>query len=79
MSVSLLPLGFMDVDGPLLGGGAFYQGVLEDSIHRVHLLVLDKGVARVFVQGLGRLCALIPEDSPGLRMNSQRCPSLTRF
>ena len=66
---------FVDIDGPLLSGGAFYRGVLEDS---VNLPVLDEGAARVFICGLGCLCTLISDDSSGLRMNSQRYPSLIR-
>jgi len=38
------PASFIDVKGSLLGGGAFYQGVTEDS---VHLPVLDKGAAKM--------------------------------
>jgi len=44
------PLGFVDVDGPLLSGGAFHKGVSEDSIH---FPVLDKGATRVFIRGPG--------------------------
>ena len=42
--------GFIDVDGPLLGGGAFYRRVPE---YGVHLPVLDEGIAQAFVCGLG--------------------------
>ena len=45
-----VPVGFLDVEGPLLGGGAFYLGVSEDD---VHLLVLDKGASKVLDWGLG--------------------------
>jgi len=34
--------GFIDIESPLLGGGAFYRGVAEDG---VHLSVLNKGAA----------------------------------
>ena len=39
-----VPAGFIDVEGHLFGGGAFYRGVTEDG---VHLLVLDNGAAKV--------------------------------
>ena len=44
------PFGFVDIKGPLLGGGAFYWGAFEDD---VHLPVLDDGAARVIGYGLG--------------------------
>jgi len=46
----VIPPGFVDVVGSLLGSGAFYRRVSEDDIH---LSVLDKGVARVFLYGIG--------------------------
>jgi len=45
-----VPAGFIDVEGPLHGGGAFYRGVVEDG---VHLPLLDKGDAKVLGWGLG--------------------------
>jgi len=44
-----IPEGFVDVESPLLGVGAFYQGVAEDGIH---LLILDKDAANVLCWGL---------------------------
>ena len=41
-------MGFVDIEGLLLGGGAFYRGVTEDV---VHLSILDKGASKVL--GLG--------------------------
>jgi len=46
------PPSFIDVVGSLLSHGAFYRSVSEDD---VHLSVLDEGVARVFVYGVGLL------------------------
>ena len=45
--------GFVDVDGPLFSGGAFYQGASEDDIH---IPILDESAARVFIYGSGCLC-----------------------
>jgi len=45
----VVPPGFVDVENPLLGGGAFYRGVFEDG---VYLSVLNKGAAQVFVYDL---------------------------
>ena len=46
----VVPSGFVDVDGPLLDGGAIYLGIFEDGFH---LPILDEGSARVFIGGLG--------------------------
>jgi len=67
----VIPPGFINIEGPLLGGGAFYWGVSEDD---VYLSVLNEGDAQVFVYGLGYLCILTFEGSLGLRINSQRYP-----
>ena len=39
------PPSSIDVEGPLLGGDAFYWGVSEDG---VQFSILDEGTARVF-------------------------------
>jgi len=43
-----VPAGFVDIEGLLLSGGAFYQGVAEDVIH---LSILDKGASKVLGWG----------------------------
>ena len=72
----VVPPSFVDVDGPLIGGGAFYRGVLEDGIH---LPVLNEGAAGAFVCGIGLPLYSNLRWSFVLRMNSRRYPSLTRF
>jgi len=42
----VVPSGFVDIESPLLGGGAFYQGVFKDG---VYLPILNKSVARMLV------------------------------
>jgi len=44
----VIPLGFIDVDGSSLCRGVFYRRDPEDGIH---LLVLDEGIASVFIYG----------------------------
>ena len=46
----IVPLGFVDVEGPLLVGGSFYRGVFEDGVYSP---MLDENTARVFCWGLG--------------------------
>jgi len=57
----VVSLGFIDIDSPLLSGGAFHRGVPEDSVTMVLL-----GCSSVV---LSCLCTLIFDGSPGLRMN----------